>query len=262
MNLVSIVINCHNGEKYLENTIQSIKSQTYSKWEIIFYDNCSTDNSEKIFKKFTNDQRFIYKKSDKFRNLYDARNEALKSINGEYVCFLDTDDYWESDKLEKQINFLQNNKEFEVVYSNFYILKQSNGEKIIRYKNKLPSGLILKELLIDYKVGFLTVCFRTQVLKNYKFNNTYNIIGDYDLILQICKNKIKIGCIQVPLATYRLHNRSLSNTRLDLHISEMEKWIKKNKNNFDNLILFKLRFFLFKLKLKKIINFFNKSKGV
>ena len=258
MNLVSIVINCHNGGKYLENTIQSIKSQTYSRWEIIFYDNCSTDNSEKIFKKFSNDPRFIYKKSDKFRNLYDARNKALKLTKGEYVCFLDTDDYWENDKLEKQINFLQNSNEFDIVYSNYYIFKQSSREKVIRHKNELPSGLILKQLLTNYKVGFLTVCFRAQILKNYKFNNNYNIIGDYDLILQMCKNKIKIGCIQAPLATYRFHEGSLSNTRLDLYISEMEDWIKKNKNDFDNSNLLALRFYLIKLKLKKILNFFIK----
>ncbi len=66
---VSVVINCFNGSKFLRQSILSVINQTYNNWEIIFNDNCSRDNSEKIFKKFSNDQRFIYKKSDKFRNL-------------------------------------------------------------------------------------------------------------------------------------------------------------------------------------------------
>ena len=88
----SIIMNCHNGEKFLHESINSVLKQSYDNWELIFYDNCSTDKSLSIIKSF-NDQRIKVYKSKSFLNLYHARNEAIKKINGKYVCFLDTDEY-------------------------------------------------------------------------------------------------------------------------------------------------------------------------
>ena len=91
--LVSIIMNCYNGEKFLEKSLKSITDQTYKNWELIFWDNNSNDNSKKVFKKFT-DKRFKYYKSKKVLNLYHARNLAIKHAKGNYICFLDVDDLW------------------------------------------------------------------------------------------------------------------------------------------------------------------------
>ena len=91
--LVSIIMNCHNGEKYLKKSIKSVISQNYKNWELIFWNNQSKDNSKKIFKLF-NDKRLKYFESKKFQKLYEARNSAIKNAKGEYICFLDTDDWW------------------------------------------------------------------------------------------------------------------------------------------------------------------------
>ena len=108
--LVSIIMNCFNGETYLNEALKSILNQTYKNWELIFWDNISTDNSKKIFEKFT-DKRFKYYLAPKHEPLYRARNLAIKKANGEFISFLDTDDIWLNDKLTKQIKLMNSQKE-------------------------------------------------------------------------------------------------------------------------------------------------------
>ena len=107
--LVSIIMNCYNGEKYLKQSIKSVIQQKYQNWEIIFFDNCSTDKSVTTAKSFQNKRIKIYK-SNKYLKLYAARNLALKYAKGDYIAFLDTDDYWDSKKLFLQINYILEKK--------------------------------------------------------------------------------------------------------------------------------------------------------
>ena len=91
--LVSIIVNCHNGQEYLYECLKSITKQTYENWELIFWDNHSSDLSSKILKSFK-DKRIKYFKSNKFTSLCLARNLAIKKAGGKYITFLDTDDIW------------------------------------------------------------------------------------------------------------------------------------------------------------------------
>ena len=111
---VSIMMNCFNGAKYLRQSIQSVISQTHKNWELIFWDNMSIDDSRKIFESF-NDDRLKYYKAEEHTILYKARNLALKKTSGDYICFLDTDDYWENDKIEKQLKKFETDKEISIV---------------------------------------------------------------------------------------------------------------------------------------------------
>ena len=101
-------MNCFNGEKYLYKSISSVIGQSYKNWELIFWDNNSTDNSKKIFDKF-NDKRMKYYRSNKYIKLYKARNEAIKKSTGDYITFIDTDDFWVKKKIEKHIYCFQKN---------------------------------------------------------------------------------------------------------------------------------------------------------
>ena len=107
-NLVSIIINCYNGEKYLKHSLRSVLKQSYKNWELIFYDNLSTDKSKSIIqKKIKKDKRIKYFKSKQFLNLYEARNRAIDKSKGNYICFLDTDDFWDKNKLKVQIDYIK-----------------------------------------------------------------------------------------------------------------------------------------------------------
>jgi len=105
--LVSIIMNCYNGEAYLHESIKSILSQTYKNWELIFWDNKSEDKSAEIFKSY-DDKRFQYFYANEHTSLYKARNLAIEKSKGDFISFLDTDDLWDKDKLELQIPYFNN----------------------------------------------------------------------------------------------------------------------------------------------------------
>ena len=252
--LVSILMNCHNGEKFLKESLRSVILQTYKNWELVFWDNKSSDKSKKILKNFK-DKRLKYYYTNRFNTLYKSRQLAIKKCKGDYIAFLDTDDVWLSNKLEKQINFILL-KKYDFVYSNYYLkdLRNSKKKKYIVYK-KLPEGNITSQLMRHYNIAILTVMIKKKILKKYKlnFNSNYNVIGDYDLFVKLSQ-KIYIGCIQQPLAIYRNHADSFSNQNLSMHINELKKWYIVNHKLFTlkNRINFKLDFY--KLKIKSLIS--------
>jgi teichuronic acid biosynthesis glycosyltransferase TuaG len=106
-------------EKYLLKTLQSIKEQKYKKLEVIFIDNCSTDGSAKIFKNI-NDKRFKYYKTKKKVKLYKARNLALNKCRGDFITFLDTDDWWDKNFLSSRKSFFNSSKDYGFSYSNCF----------------------------------------------------------------------------------------------------------------------------------------------
>ena len=252
--LVSIIMNCHNGEKFLEKSLKSIINQTYKNWELIFWDNNSKDNTKRIFKKFV-EKRFHYYKSEKLLNLYHAKNLAVKHSKGDYICFLDVDDLWIKKKLEYQVKFLLANKDCEILYSNFFIKDEIKKKTFIKFKEgTLPEGFITKELLKNYNIGILTVMISKKILRNFKFKKIYNIVGDFDFIIR-ASLKFKIGCIQKPLAYYRVHNHNLSSKRINLHIDELKHWILQNKKitNKNSISFFSIRKLIIKLKAKSYL---------
>ena len=91
--LVSVIMNCFNGEQYLREAIDSVIAQTYQNWELIFYDNQSIDNSAEIFNSYK-DSRFKYYYAKEHTNLFKARNIAIEESKADFFAFLDTDDLW------------------------------------------------------------------------------------------------------------------------------------------------------------------------
>ena len=253
--LISIIINCFNGEKYLKDCLTSVLNQNYSNWEVIFWDNQSSDNSKKIFSEFK-DKRFKYYISNKHTPLYEARNNAIEKSNGEVIAFLDTDDWWEKNKLEKQIPLFEN-KKIGLVYSNCYLFFEKKRKKKIYIKRALKSGNITKHLFKNYEVGIITVLLRRQAYDSVLgFNNKYNIIGDFDLIIRL-STKWEFGCIQKPLAHYRIHEENFSILNSMSEIDELQNWINDNSiisNEYLKPYLYYIKQRIDFLKTIKLIN--------
>ena len=114
MTKISVIVNCHNGEKYLKKCILSIVNQKYKNFEIIFFDNFSSDNSKKILDQFK-DERIKYFYSEIKLSLYQARNEAVKKSSATFIAFLDVDDWWDENYLFSKEKFLD-----DVNYDYFY----------------------------------------------------------------------------------------------------------------------------------------------
>ncbi len=109
--LVSIIIPVYNAEKYLSETIQTIKNQTYKNWEAIFVDDCSNDKSINVIKKAKKeDERIKLLHNKKNCGAATSRNNGIDEAKGRYICFLDADDKWHQQKLKKQVNFMKQNK--------------------------------------------------------------------------------------------------------------------------------------------------------
>jgi glycosyltransferase involved in cell wall biosynthesis len=257
--LVSVIMNCHNGEKYLLESISSLIAQNYKNWELIFWDNNSVDNSKKIVKRFK-DKRIKYFKSNKFNKLYHSRNLAINKAKGKYIGFLDVDDLWEKTKLQKQINFLSVNQTIKVIYSNFFLINELTRKKRLGYKkNTLPAGFITQKILNHNCIGFVTTMIEKNIFKNNKFNNKYDIIGDFDFFVKISQ-KFQIGCIQSALASYRIHSSNLSEKKIDLFIKELKSWLNENQKKLRKMSLSTI--FIHKTLIKLRIKYYLKFLGM
>jgi len=269
-------MNCHNGEKYLEESLQSVLNQGYRNWELVFFDNASTDQSKDIFNTFK-DKRFKYFFSKKKNNLYKARNLAIAKTKGDFIAFIDVDDWWEKNNLSKRKLFFKS-KEYAFSYSNCFYYFEKNKKKKLFTKNNLPYGHIFNELSKNYFVNLSSIVLRKSFLYklDYFFNSQYNIIGDFDLILRLSE-KYLAHSVNEPLVNIRYHDYNFSRLNRDLFYKEYKNWYekiiklknyKKNKNIFFNKLKYlEIAKDLFKLRnwniFNKIINYpfsYNKIK--
>ena len=223
--LVSVIMNCHNGEKYLNQSIKSVLDQTYKNWEVIFFDNNSKDKSSVLLKKYK-DKRIKYYKSTKFYNLYKARNLAIKKSKGELISFLDVDDWWFKNKLNKQVNIFLKDQKIDVIYSNLFLYYQNKKKKIIYLKKKPDNGKITQNLIDKFEMPILTTVLKKNLFKKIKFDNRYTIIGDLDFFIRL-STTTNIKGIQEPLAYYRIHDFNLTTKKINLNIKELERWVKE-----------------------------------
>ena len=187
--------------------------------------------------------------------LYEARNFAIKKAKGDFISFLDVDDMWVANKLKDQVNLFNKDGKLVLVYSNCYILRNKSKKKFVN--QILPSGQIAQKLLDHYKMPILTVMIKKSFFKKRLFNKHYEIIGDFDLFVDLSINNL-VGCIQKPLALYRIHDNNLSKKKIDIFINELESWtVRKKKLKIMKKYSFKG--VLLQLQLLKIKKYFSNN---
>lgn len=250
---VSVIINCYNGSKYLKKALESLISQSYKNWELIFWDNQSNDNSCEIFNNFK-EKRFKYFKASEHTSLHKARNLALSKCSGEIIGFLDTDDYWSRNKLKEQIEIFEKNPKISCVYSKFFVKYESFfiPNKLVTFKN-LPEGNILDNFLNEYNFSFGSALFRKKKLESFPniFSEKYDLISDFDFMIRFAR-KNYIACVQKPLHYYRKHNSNMSLINFKTQIDQMVLWIYvlKKKNYLTNDQISKLKKHINKMRIK------------
>ncbi len=206
--LVSVLMNCFNSEKYLKEAIDSVFAQTYENFEIIFWDNASTDQSAAIAKGY--DQRLKYFRGETTVPLYAARNLALKKVKGEFIGFLDCDDLWLPTKLEKQVPLFEQT-EVGLVYCDTIFFNDQKDLKRFYEDREWAVGDCFNELFINYFLSLETVLVRKTALNSlsYYFDDRFNMIGDCDLFRRLAYSW-KLAMVDEPLAKWRVHENSLS----------------------------------------------------
>jgi glycosyltransferase involved in cell wall biosynthesis len=211
--LVSIIMNCYNGEKYLSESIDSIYAQTYQNWEIIFWDNASTDRSANIAKSY--DERIKYHLNSETVPLGEARNCAFKKTSGEYIAFLDCDDVYFPDKLEQQVKLMQS-KDYVMCYGSVAVIDEK-GEEIRKDIVENKSGDVFPGLLRRYEVNMQTVMLKRDFIvdNQLSFNTNMSYCPDHNLFMTIA-SKVKVGVITDIVAKYRIVSNSLSKETINI----------------------------------------------
>lgn len=223
--LVSIIVPVYNSEKYIKETIESIKKQTYKNWELILVDDKSTDKSIKLIEEFK-EERIKLLKLERNSGAAVARNTGIEIAKGRYITFLDSDDFWEYNKLEKQVEFM---KEKECAFSfSGYQFVDKNGKKNGKIVN-VPKTLKYKQALKNTTISTITVMLDMKKLskEDIKMPNVKNEdSATWWKILR--KGYIAFGINEV-LSYYRRHENTASSNKVE-SIKNTWKLYRKNEN--------------------------------
>ena len=156
INLVSIIVPVYNAEEYLDYTINSVLNQTYQNFELLLVDDCSTDKSKKIYNKYKEDKRVIWIEQTENCGAASARNRGVERAAGRYICYIDADDLWKKEKLEKQIEFME--KSGCTFSFTGYEFADANGKPLGTIVN-VPKKINYKQALKNTTIFTSTVMF-------------------------------------------------------------------------------------------------------
>jgi glycosyltransferase involved in cell wall biosynthesis len=198
----------YNGQLYISKSIESVLAQTYENWELIIVNDGSTDLTEEIVIKFqnlTNKVKYFYKVNG---GQVKATNFGILKSNGVYVAFLDSDDLWERDKLNKQVNFISKNKNIDFLYAKYNSIDE-NGN-LLSTNNSHDSLNHHEDLLKRCFIGRLTVMVKKSILVELDlFDEFLHSTDDWDMWIRISK-KFQLSFLDEVVASYRIHPQSMS----------------------------------------------------
>lgn len=216
--LVTVVINAYNGEKYLRQAIESVYAQSLQDFEIVLFDDASTDDTSKIAQSF--DHRLRYARSEQLLPLGEARNRALELARGKYLSFLDQDDLFLPMKLERQVAAFQG--DVALVFSNSIRFWEGTGEEAPLYQSRPVDGDAFRALLRWYYLSINTVMIRRDALpedRNWWFPSSFRMCEEKDLFLRIAFRH-PIAYVDAALAKYRIHGKNYSITNREVIAAE------------------------------------------
>ncbi len=211
--LVSVIMPTYNHDRFIGDAIDSVLNQTYKNFELIIIDNYSKDDTEKIVASYKDD-RVKYLKFKNNGVIAASRNYGIKHSRGEYIAFLDSDDMWLPEKLEKQIKVFQDSNETSMLYTRFKTIEGDIiSNKIFPKNGKYKSGNIFKSLYRRSFIACSSVMVRRRVLGQVGlFDTDPNLIAieDTDLWLRIALKYIIKCTDDLPLLIYRMQSQRIS----------------------------------------------------
>ncbi len=223
--LVSVIMNCFNGEKYLREAMNSVFSQTLQNWEIIFWDNASSDTSADIAMSFK-DSRIKYFLSSSNTSLGEARRNAVNVARGKWIAFLDCDDIWYNNKLAVQINALEGT-EYVFTYAGIREIT-AQGKKIRSILPKYESGDLLGNLLTQFDVNMVTPVVRRRFLLDNEINFEPEITAseEYNLFVRLAARGEVLVQKRI-LGDYRVYPGSLTDQKISRWAIERRLTLKQ-----------------------------------
>ncbi len=231
---VSIIIITFNRENYIHEAIDSILEQTFTDWEAIIIDDASEDNTEKIVKKYIdNNPNIKYHKNEKNLGIARSRNKGIELARGEYIAPLDSDDIWlDKNKLQKQVEFLDINHYYALLGGGImHIDDQSKPIKKVLFP---IYNSVIRNIILQYNpFAQSTLLFRKKIaIELGGYSTDYKVCDDYELWLRM-GIKYKFTNIPQILAGYRIHGGNITHTKRLTTAREILEIVRKHASNYN-----------------------------
>lgn len=227
----SVVIPTYNRAEFLRSAITSVLNQTFQDFEIIVVDDASRDNTPEVVRSF-NDRRIKYIRHEVNKGDAATRNAGVRVCNGKYIAFLDDDDEWLPEKLEKQIDLLENSApEVGGVDIGALLMDRTSGE-ILRIRIPKKRENLFEEMFITNCLATSCILLRKECFEKVGlFDESIPFCSDYDMWIRISK-EFHFECIKEPLVKYYIHGNGSLTTNHGLVIRGMEAMLKKYRQLF------------------------------
>jgi len=210
---VDVIIPNYNKEKYIEESINSVISQTYKNWHLYIIDDNSTDGSKNIIKKFLGKENITIVNLKKNKGPSFCRNYGMRISKSKYISFLDSDDGWSKDKLEKQISFMEKNN-LNFTFTDYTPFFEKNGKKIFKNRTKLKDQFDYKAFIKNSSINTCTMVISRSILNNRRFKKI-KLHEDYLFKCELLKNNNIAKKLNEDTAFYRILSKSRSSQRLE-----------------------------------------------
>ena len=245
--LVSIITPSYNSAKFISETIESVLAQSYQNWEMIIVDDHSSDNSIRIIKNYIKKGTPIKLITlNKNRGVAHARNVGLANAKGEYITFLDSDDVWSKDKLNKQITFMENNN-YILTYTAYHKINES-GEKIGSVN--VPVNVDYKKMLKSNYIACSSAIVKKELLDDIYFP-PLKLRQDHAFWLSLLKKGIIAYGLNKPLLHYRVRKKSISSNKA---VAAYYQW--KLYREFEKFPIYKSVWYLLNYSILGIVKYF------
>lgn len=225
--LLSIVTVVYNGENFIEKTIKSVISQSFKDFEYIIIDGKSSDNTVKIIKKYG--KQINYWSSEPDEGIYDAMNKGISKCKGKYIGLINASDWYMPDAFMHVAALVTKDKSIDVIYSDLFTFNDLT--KKTKFFRSFASYAIL--FWLETRVFHPTLFVRRSIYTTLKYDQTFKIVSDLKLILQMFKKKYRFAKSEIPLSTYSLGGTSSSGWKILNEELKMKKQLGSS-----NIIIF------------------------
>lgn len=233
---VSVIMNCYNGEKELPEALESVRKQTFQDWEIVFWDNCSDDNSAEIARAWGPKLRYF--KSGSTVPLGAARNLAISQARSPYIAFLDCDDLWLPDKLQKQVSLFEANPRLGLACTDTLIMRDGNVLSRVFENSQPERGMVFDALMRRQWISMSSAMIARSALDNLAqdaswFDERLNVCEEADVFYRLTHDW-EADYIDEPLTVWRVHGDNTTFRKFSQFAAETRLILAKHRQLYPN----------------------------
>ena len=228
---VDIILPNYNKFNFVEEAIDSVVNQTFKNWHMYIIDDNSNDNSWSVIKTFSNLHNVTHVRLNKNMGPSFCRNYGMRISKSKYISFIDSDDTWKSNKLEKQINFMEKNN-LDFTYTDYIPFFQINKKKNYKQRTFLKDTFNFNTFIKNSSINTTTMIIRRSILGTTRFKKI-KLMEDYLFKCKLLKKNNIAKKLNDDLALYRILNKSRSSQRLKNIF-----WLWKINKNYNKLSFF------------------------